>query len=91
VNNMRIKTSVKYLLQIITAKCTQFIVVMYKTPLCFGPHWPRIREDSCTKQLLRQNVISNIRNCGEIINIMKWRGQCVHSRWSSLQVGVCSP
>jgi len=72
------------LLQIRPTKCTQFNVVMYKTPIYFGPHWSIIREGSSTKQLLCHNVISSTRNCGDIISIMIWIGECVHSRWSSL-------
>ena len=35
------------LLQIRSAKCTHFNVLIYKIPTCFRPHWPIMRECSC--------------------------------------------
>ena len=44
-------------------------ILIYKTPICFGPHLPIIRNYNCTKQLLGHAVICSIRNNGEIINV----------------------
>ena len=48
---------------------THYNALIYKTPTCFQPHWPIIRECSHTKQLLSHTNISNIWSNGEIINI----------------------
>jgi hypothetical protein len=50
-------------------KCTHFNVLIYKTPTCFGPHWPIIRECSCTKLSLGHPVICIIQNCGENVSV----------------------
>ena len=44
---------------------THYNVLIYKTATRFGPHWPIIREYSCTKQSVGHTVISSI---GEIVS-----------------------
>jgi hypothetical protein len=46
-----------------------FNILIHKTPTCFGPHYPIIRECSFTRQLLRHAVISSIRNDGETFSV----------------------
>jgi hypothetical protein len=47
-----------------TIKCCNL-----ETPKCYGPYWPIVRECGWETQSLGHAIISNIRHCGEMVNV----------------------